>query len=381
MQFSIRDSRLGIFVRAPETHGIRVSGLAEMDFFGQVASNASEGQNWSTAIVPRLRHFYFRIDNPIVDVLVGQYWHLFGWQNVYHPGSVQAQGLLGQVYSRDLQLRLSKTIATSWVNVEVAAAVLRPPQRDSGKPQGEAGVRLALNKWTGLVTNGATGTSIQPLSVAVTGNFRDVTVPELSDTPQTSVDLFMKSIAVDAFIPIIPARRDHKDNALSVHGEFVSGEGNADLFSSLSGGITFPALPPPANGVQGLTYPQNIDNGIVAFDAQGNIHAIQWQTYLFGAQYYVPFTDGRLFLTANYSHISSNNIASFTQPTAPSPSSFSFTWNRAVIDSGDLYDGNLFFDVVSGVRVGVEGALTKQHYVDGTSAQNVRVQAGGIFSF
>ena len=96
MQFSIRDSRFGLLVRAPEKYGIRASALMELDFFGQIASNATETQNWSTAMAPRLRHFYFRIDNPVLDILVGQYWHLFGWQNVYHPSSVQAQGLLGE---------------------------------------------------------------------------------------------------------------------------------------------------------------------------------------------------------------------------------------------------------------------------------------------
>ncbi len=108
MQFSMRDSRFGLYVRAPERWGVRASGLVEMDFFGQIASNGTEAQTYSTAMVPRLRHFYFRIENPVVDILVGQYWHLFGWQNVYHPASVQAQGLMGEVYSRDVQLRLSE---------------------------------------------------------------------------------------------------------------------------------------------------------------------------------------------------------------------------------------------------------------------------------
>ena len=383
MQFSMRDSRLGFHVRAPEKWGVRASGLLEMDFFGQVASNASEAQSYSSAMAPRLRHFYFRIDTPVLDILVGQYWHLFGWQNVYHPASVQAQGLLGQIYSRDVQLRLSKTVASSFLNVEIAAAVLRPPQRDSGIPQAEAGARLTFNKWTGLVTNGASGTSIQPLSVGVTGNFRQVSVPEMSFTPHDSVTLFMPSIAVDGYLPIVPATADRKDNALSVHGELVSGKGIADLYTSLTGGIGFPTLPPPANGsgLQGEAYPQNIDNGIVTFDGAGNLHAIEWTTYLVGAQYYLPFTHGRVFIVGNYSHIESGNIASFTQATAPTTSNFSFAWNRAVIQSGDLYDADLFADVMSGVRIGFEGALYKQHYVDGIDAQNIRLQAAGMFNF
>jgi hypothetical protein len=379
MTFSIRDSRFGFYVRAPEVSGVRVSGLLEMDFFGDVASNATEQQSYSTAIAPRLRHYYFRVENPIVDILVGQYWHLFGWQNAYHPASVQAQGLVGELYSRDLQVRLSKTLASPWLSVEVAAAVLRPPQRDSGKPQEEVGLRVMLNKWTGLMTNGASGTSLAPLSVGVSANFRDMTVPEMSLTPQASVDLGTHSIAVDAYVPIIPATATRKGNALSVHGEYVSGYGIADLYTSLNGGIGFPAI--PLNGVQGAAYPQNIDNGLVTFDGVGNLHAIQWTTYLAGLQYYLPFTNGKALIAANYGHIESNNIALFTQTAIANPSVLTFAQATAVIHQTDLYDFDLITDIAYGVRIGIEGAYYRQEYVDGTTAKDVRLQAGAMFVF
>ena len=53
-----------------------------------------------------------------VDVLAGQYWQLFGWQSMFHPSTVEIQGVPGQIYSRTPQLRLSKTIKSDAINVE-----------------------------------------------------------------------------------------------------------------------------------------------------------------------------------------------------------------------------------------------------------------------
>ena len=43
----------------------------------------------------RIRHAMFRVETPVVDVLVGQYWHLFGWQDGYHPNTTEIQGVPG----------------------------------------------------------------------------------------------------------------------------------------------------------------------------------------------------------------------------------------------------------------------------------------------
>ena len=47
----------------------------------------------------RVRHANFKIETPIVDFLVGQYWQLFGWGSAYQPNSVEIQGLPGEVLS------------------------------------------------------------------------------------------------------------------------------------------------------------------------------------------------------------------------------------------------------------------------------------------
>ena len=164
---------------------MRVSGLLEIELLraGRLERDGS-ASTYSTAIVPRLRHYYFRDRDPVVDVLVGQYWHLFGWQNAYHPASVQAQGLVGELYRATAAPALEDDRDAGGERRSGRRGRSRPPQRDSGKPQAEGGLRVMVNKWTGLMTNGASGTALQPLSVAVSGNFRDVTVPEMSLTPQ-----------------------------------------------------------------------------------------------------------------------------------------------------------------------------------------------------
>jgi hypothetical protein len=353
-----------------------------MDLFGQ-SNGANEASTFDSSL-PRVRHAYLRVETPVVDFLAGQTWHLFGWQNVYHPASVQAQGIVGELYSRSMQVRVSKTVRTKAVTFEIAAAALRPPMRDSARPQGEAGVRLAVNGWQGAMTNGASGSGIQPLSLAVTGNFRDLAVPEMSLVPKDTVDKGMFSIAVDGFIPVIPATKEKKDNALSLVGEVVSGEGNADLYTGLTGGIGLPHLPNTTGLNPAPTYPQNFDNGLVAFDTDGNLHGIKWTSFLVGLQYYLPIGNGRVFVAANYSHMTSSNIASFTQNfagAAPDPTKFYFSSDANVRKSIDFVDAMLFGDVATGVRLGVEWAHYVDHYVDGTTAKNDRVQGAAMLLF
>lgn len=395
--FSVRNSRFGFLMRAPETRGVRVLAQLEADFLGflpPVGATVPLPQETRlpyettesvvlTQPVLRLRHANVRLETPVVDVLFGQYWHLFGWQNVYQPGMVQAQGGPGHVYGRAPQLRVSRAFRTRAVQVEVAAAAVRPPARDSVFPDGQAGVRLAMLGWTGVHTGGATATGILPASVAVTGSFRELRVPELDPLPTRSVKLSTQSLAVNAWLPVIPARV-RKGNALSVHGEFVHGNGISDLYTNLTGGVQMPAVanttglnPPPQ-------YPQNVDNGLVVFDLEGNLHPVKWTTYLVGVQYTLPALDGRVWLAANYSRQVSPNVAGFTRPfelTLPDPQQTNYVSAGQVRKSLEFFDACLFWEIVPAVRVAGEYALYRDRYVDGVRATNHRVQLAGIFLF
>ena len=77
------------------------------------------------------------------------------------------------------------------------------------------------------------------------------------------------------------------------------------------GGAGFPALP-NQNGVSPApTWPQDIDNGLVTYQqSNGVLHAIEWQTFMVGGQYYLP-PSGRVWIAANFGYATSGNIASY----------------------------------------------------------------------
>lgn len=379
-QFSIRNSRVGLRMKAPEVGDVRTSAVAEFDFMGTqlpvanpdpAPSNPSpagtEGTYFSSAVL-RVRHLYMKVETPIVDILAGQYWTLYGWGSSYQPNTVEIQGVPGEIYARTPQLRISKTLKAEPVSVELAVAAIRPVERDGTTPDGQAGIRFAVDSWTGLQTTGSTGTQISPFSIAVSGMLRHVAVDAFSASPKTTNDLTMDTIAVDGYLPVIPASKDHKDNALSLQGEFASGYGAADMYTGLTGGIAFPALPNPTNAATAPVYQADIDNGIVTYDSKGGIHGIQWTTYLLGLQYYLPGTEGNVWVSGNVSHQNSANTHYYGTASALRASE---TW----------FDANIFVQPLPALRIGAEYANFNDKYVDGQSAINHRLQLSGFFIF
>jgi hypothetical protein len=396
--FAVRNTRLGLRMTAPEYYHMRASAQLESDFLGNqpgtpdqlfttpgtagtysgTSSNApvSEG-SYFTSPTFRIRHAFLKLETPVVDILFGQYWQLLGWQSVYQPNTVEIQGVPGELYARTPQLRISKTITSTWVTFEAAIAAMRSVERDSATPDGQAGLRFALNKWTAVQTVGATGTQISPLSIAVTGLARHVAVDNYSLTPTYTNSLGMGAIAIDGFVPVIPGRKDNNGMSLSFTGEFVKGTGFADMYTGFSGGTTFPGFAAPTTvGSMGaapgagtaakIPFPADIDNGIVTYDSNGVLHSIDWQTYMLGAQFYLP--GRRVWVSGNYSHATSDNNWKYGTPTA-------------TIDSYDWFDVNLFFQPTPAVRFGVEYANFNTMYSDGQHAINHRGQLSGWFVF
>jgi hypothetical protein len=115
------------------------------------------------------------------------------------------------------------------------------------------------------------------------------------------------------------------------------------------------------------TYTPDVDNGLVLFTPDGNLHPVHWTSYMVGAQYYLP-PEGKVFLSGNYSHMSSGNADAFGDP-------------RKVFDRSSWADGNASFDLTPAVRLGLELAWFHQTYVDGTGATNYRVQLSGWLIF
>jgi len=355
---------------------VRPSAQAEMDFLGtQLPVGVgqpyfgTEGAFFTNPTF-RIRHMNLKLETPVVDILFGQYWQLFGWQSNYHPTTVEIQGVPGQVYSRTPQLRISKSIKTDPVTFEIAIAATRPVQRDNGFPDGEGGIRLAFNDWTAVQTVGATGTQISPLSIAATGLLRRVDVNEISASPKKVNDIALGAIAVDGFVPALPGTKDKKDNSLALNGEFATGYGFADMYTSLTGGIGFPNIPATMMGAAPTPFNADMDPGIVTYDAGGVLHGIQWTSYLVGGQYYLPGVDGNIWIAGNYSHIESANIDRL------SPGSVA-----SLLKAYDWWDALVFFKPMPSVQIGVEYANFNTMYAEGTHAKNHRVQLSGFFVY
>ena len=301
--FTARDSRLGVRVKTPSPQGFSFTANLEGDFLG---SEPGIYQNTGgTAPTPgttnseasyfgnptfRIRHAFFKAETPIADFTVGQTWNLLGWQAGYVPAIVQWPGVFGELYGRSLQARVGKTFKTEPLTVDFAVAALRPSQRDSSIPNGEAGVRAALTHWTAVHTSFLTSTTVQPLSLAITGDVRSFKVPEFSADPHAVNSATGGAFAVDAFLPIIPATQANKDNSLALTTEFVRGSGIADQYTAIRSGSSNPALPPPCGvAVRRLpAFAAHIIPGLALYDASGTLHLVKTQSWFLNGEYYPP---------------------------------------------------------------------------------------------
>jgi hypothetical protein len=125
--------------------------------------------------------------------------------------------------------------------------------------------------------------------------------------------------------------------------------------------VSFPALP------GGGTYSQDIDNGIATYDATGELHLIQWTTWLASLQWYLPVLDGKVWLSAMYS-----------RSWSPSTTSWGTGKSRKSLD---YVSGALFADPLPAVRIGLEYAYSLDTYVDDVTATNHRVNLAVYYLF
>jgi hypothetical protein len=409
LQFTIRNTRLGFKAETPAFGGIRSSGVLEFDLFGNQpsinsgggssgqapgAGDTTEAAYFNNAAL-RVRHAYLKLEDDVVDVLAGQSYHLLGWQNYFFVSSCGFLGLPNELFNRTVQLRLSHTFESNAINADVAAAAFRPAQRDSGLPDGEGGIRLSINHWKAMTTPGSGGTGALPAAIGVSGLMRSFKVDPYGPLPAPPIPLTGWAVAGDVLLPIIPVvDSTDRGNALTLIGEFVIGTGDADQYTSMTAGATMPnvyPLPPdtPVNAggtaipqagtgaapLVGLPYTPDVDPGLVAFDSNGVLHTINWQTFIVGVQYYLP-PNGRLFITGNYSQGKSNNIASLYHPDSPRQ-----PWvnSQAVFDSSWYADGNIFFDITPSARMGVSYQHVTQALADGTQVHNERVETTFLY--
>jgi hypothetical protein len=371
-----RNSRFGFRLTAPVTAGIKPTGVLEADFAGNQpavgygAGQTTEGNGLLNSVL-RIRVAAIKLETDYFDVLFGQTWNLFGWQTLAFPASVSIPGEPGELFGRNPQVRLSKKIKLDPISVEIAVAAVRPPQRDSERPDGQAGLKISVDDWKGVRTVGGTGQGVEPLTIGVSGTMRRFVVPHEEDSTKQHAATG-SGIAVDGIIPVIPTTMKDKNNSLVLTGEFATGTGIADQYTKLTGGVGFPPPPNPTGAAPAPTYAQNIDNGLVTYDLGYELKTIDWQSYIFGIQYYLPI-DGKVWVSANYSHIKSNNVDAFV---AQTPAALSKIYTEAT-----WWDANIFVDPVTPVRLGLEYGEYRQKFADGVDAKNVRLNFNAWYTF
>jgi hypothetical protein len=362
-QFTAKNSRIGLIVEAPSYRSIEASGHINFDFFGLQPTEATENDFYNVGTM-RLRHAFLRLRTPVVDFLAGQHPTLFGWGGAgFYPGTVAFLGTVGQVYHHDPQLRLSKTFGETF-QVETAIAAVRPGQRDAEVPDIEGGIRIAHNGWRGRTIQGNDRPELIPLSLGVSGIWRHFAVAEYREFPRQPKKITGSGIAVNAFLPILPARNEADfRNCLTVTAEFSIGSGVADRYSFLTGGGKFPALPNPKGLLIPPLYLPNADSGLVTWDPEENLKTIDWQGLVLGAQYYLPVPFVRAWVTGLFARLESKNLKALT-PQAN---------HGGIYTKAQYMDGSLFVGVTPEMHIGLSFQVTDQTRGNGSNPRNTRV--------
>jgi hypothetical protein len=371
-QGTAKDSRIGYKVVAPPFEGMRASAFMEADFFGIIPTTATQDQSYTYDAI-RLRQYYARLETPVVDLLVGQTFDLYGWGGQgFFPSTPAFLGVMGEVFHRNVQLRVSKVIETAPVNLEISVAGVRPATRDSAFPDVQAGLKLTINGWQGALAQGPRTAKPSPMALAVSAVGRRLAVTDFQAITADPQIVHGWGVAADAFIPIIPVHGKDMSNGLSVTGEYSRGTGVTDLYLTLTGGALFPSLPNPKNLLPAPAYTPNIDPGIVTFDTNGLAQTLNWQGFMVNAHYHLPLRQGKMLsISGTYSQIKSDNILALTPQMGQA-----FVWSK-----GQYIDGTAWWSITPAFQMALSYQTMAQTFGDGVIARNNRVQAGWWFFF
>jgi hypothetical protein len=259
--------------------------------------------------------------------------------------------------------------------------MLRPPQEDSEIPDFQAGVKLAIDGWTGIQTIGATKTGINPMAIGLSGGVRSYKMANNAAASPSYSTVTGSMGAADIMIPVLPA--GHRgDFGITLVAEGSVGTGDADIFTGLTdGAVNAPqGLTPPAGMTASQYYANqklnNVDQGLAGWSTAGNLETVDWQTFIVSIQLYPPIFDGNVWVSGTYSNSLSHNIGDFGPHASPR------FFNEI------FWDVNLFTDLTPAVRLGIEYAHFGQNYTydtttetPGVHAQNDRVQFSAFYIF
>ena len=313
-QFSMRNTRIGLAFQSPQIGNLRPSALIEGDFFGNQPSpptGVSESTFYNSPTF-RIRHAYLKLDGGVVDLLAGQTYDVFGWQNYFFPCSAEFLGLPNQVFSRNTQLRLSRTFgADGPISVDIAVSAGRPAQRDSQVPDFEGWPALQPQRLEGdhHARQRADGRRA-PLDRGL-GDRAPVQGGRLRAAADAEVEQRLRLGPVNRRAhPHHPGRRRQRSRQPADAHRIVRHRDRHRRPADHRRRRAVPdALQTPRSNRRRRCTPPDIDNGLVTFDVQtGILHTINWRAFKVGLQYYLPPLNGRLIFAANYTHSHSNNM-------------------------------------------------------------------------
>ncbi len=356
-QMSARASRLRLTIDGPAMGTWSTQGLMEWDFFG--SQPAGTENNFFSTGLPRIRHMAFSLNKPRWQILVGQYWGLFGVLDAYLPTTVAFRPPVGALLSRPAQVRLTHDVVdnSNW-KASLAGALVRPTQRDSEIPNFDFAAHLAFKGMQSKWSIPFRPVHLEPANVSFSGALRQLVSPT-SVTTETSH--FGHGLALSFMLPILPAH-DLASTSLTWTGEITTGNGIADHFVGFTGNL--PQLSTATNASQ-----PNMDPGIGGMRADtGAFETLK----VFAANTTLQLHPGDwdTFFNFYYGTIQSSNASLMTPATG-----------RTIYTQMHSAAVNMFHDFSENIRAGTEYTWTKTNYVGGLSATNHRLQISGWFIF
>lgn len=379
-QFSVRNSRLSFLIDAPEFESWKSKGLFEFDFLGFDPGPGTAGNteaNFYNSPTVRVRQAYMSVDNGRWQILVGQNWMLFGFQPYYFMPTLEVSPLPAMLYNRTGQVRVVETCKyQNGGTIQSALALMRPPQRDAQYPGFEGGFRFALASRSAGFTGGATGAQkTQPMSLAITGAFREIAIPVNPSALSPSGDKTnfpASAMAVDALLPIIPSK-DGNDvsNTLVIGGEYSFGKGYGDQFVGWTGNLSSPlnatGVAPDRN--------VNLDAGVGGFDPFGNFQLVRLKSFNAYFQFHFPAVT-RTWISGGYGKLTSDNIDLLT---GSGSNANRTSAGKIPYDKQQVLFGNIAHDFTTQFRMGFEFSHIRTNYQDLVNTHNNRYQLSAYF--
>jgi len=372
----VNGSRLGIMISSPLYLGYRVRGLLEMDFLAATGTPPPSAASWDNP-TPHLRQAWMDVETPEGgDLLAGKYWSLFGWQPYNLYSSVQIQAGPAEAYGLFPQARwylighLEGTLLEPAVSIESEEPAF-------GLPSAVEGLKWAVPGWPGEAMIGATGKGTLPFSVGVSAIETPLsgwmTRGTGASASTSGFNEVAAAYAIDAFLPIVPAKYDNPDSTLTLSGEFTSGAGDGFQFPGLTWGMGN-----YGTGTPGTALP--FGTGI----ANGNAFVpVQVQSWNLTLQYF--FSDhARTSVALGIAHVSAGNLASQADAVGPSSLSGGSLSNGMAkyllpYNRNQYLHADLWHDFTPAIRMGLEAGQYQTDYVGGLAALDTRLMTGWYF--